>query len=249
MVIHQGAHGFETAADDYERARPDYPASAVGWLVQQLDLRPGRAVLDLAAGTGKLTRLLVPTGARVIAVEPVPGMRARLAGALPELDAYDGIAEAIPLDDASVDAVTVAQAFHWFDGDRALAEIYRVTRPGSRLAVIYNRRPLEHPTHAALEEILRAYRGHAPAHLTGRWREAFTRTRAWAPVAEAELPHVQRLDRDGVVARIASTSFIAALPVDQRTHVLDQVRALAASWSEPVELPYVCELFAWSRLP
>jgi len=249
VEIHQGAHGFDEAAGNYDRARPDYPERAGGWLAKRLDLRPGRTVLDLAAGTGKLTQLLVRTGARVIAVEPVAGMRTRLGDALPEVELYAGTAEAIPLVSGSVDAVTVAQAFHWFDGDRALAEIHRVTRPGSRLAVVYNRRPLENPLQGALEAIVRPHRGDTPAHGSGRWQMAFARTSLWAAVEETELLHVQHLDREGVVARIASTSFIAALPDDQRAQLLEQVRALVANRPEPVELPYVCELFAWERVP
>ncbi len=249
MEIHQAARGFDAAADVYDRARPGYPGVAVGWLSERLGLSPGRAVLDLAAGTGKLTRLLVRTGVEVIAVEPATRMRARLADALPGVELYDGTAEAIPLAGGSVDAVTVAQAFHWFDGERALAEIHRVTRPGSRLAVVYNRRPLEHPLQAALEAILRPVRGDTPAHRSGRWREAFTRTSLWEPVEEAELPHVQHLGHEGVVARVASTSFVAALPVDQRAQLLEQVRAVVAGHPEPLELPYVCELFVWERVP
>ena len=112
MAIHPSAHGFQTAAGDYERARPDYSDEAGGWLAEQLDLRPGRKVVDSAAGTGKLTRALVATGAKVVAVEPVAGMRERLAAALTGVELLDGVAEAIPLDDASVDAATVGQAFH-----------------------------------------------------------------------------------------------------------------------------------------
>ena len=249
MNVHETASkAWSESAEVYERARPGYPPEAIEFL-HKLGLGPDSDVLDLAAGTGKLTRALIAAGARVTAVEPLFAMRQMLLQRLPEATIMEGTAEDIPAEDASMDLVTVAQAFHWFDGDRALAEIYRVTRPASRLAVIYNRRPLEHPIQAALEEILRPYRGGAPAHLTGRWREAFTRTSLWAPAEEAELPHVQRLDRDGVLARIASTSFIAALPVDQRTQVLEQARALVADRSEPLELPYVCELFVWTRLP
>jgi SAM-dependent methyltransferase len=249
VAIHRTADSFETAAGDYERARPDYPNEAVQWLTERLDLRPGRTVLDLAAGTGKLTRLLAGTGARVVAVEPVAGMRARLADALPELELHDGTAEAIPLVDASVDAATVGQAFHWFDGDQALAEIHRVAQKDSRLAVVYNRRPLDDPLQAALEAILRPHRGDTPSYRSGRWREAFTRTRLWAPVEETELRHRQRLDRDGVVARIASTSFVAALPSKRRVELLGEVRALVTDRPEPIELPYVCELFVWQREP
>jgi ubiquinone/menaquinone biosynthesis C-methylase UbiE len=249
VAIHPSAQGFQTSAGDYERARPDYPDEAGRRLAERLDLRPGRKVVDIAAGTGKLTRVLVATGASVVAVEPVEGMRERLAAVLPDVELLDGVAEAIPLEDASVDAATVGQAFHWFDGDRALTEIHRVAREGSLLAVVYNRRPLEDPLQAALDGILRPLRGQTPAHRSGQWRDAFARTRLWTPVQEAELPHVQLLDREGVVARAASTSFIAELPSDLRADVLDQVRALVKGRSEPIELPYVCELFVWERLP
>ena len=248
MAIHPSAQGFQAAAGDYERARPDYPDDAGSWLAEHLDLRADRKVVDIAAGTGKLTRLLLATGATVLAVEPVAGMRERLAAGLPEVELLDGVAEQIPLNDASVDAATVGQAFHWFDGDRALAEIHRVTRKGSRLAVVYNRRLLDHPLQAALEAIMQPLRAQTPAHRSGQWREAFARTRLWAPVVEAELAHLQLLDRPGVVARVASTSFIAKLPSDQRDDVLDQVQAVVKDRAEPIELPYICELFVWRRL-
>ena len=248
VAIHRSAQFFDAAADDYERARPDYPDQALAWLADRLGLRPGRTVLDLAAGTGKLTRLLIRTGARVVAVEPVAGMRARLTGWLPDDDVLAGTAEDLPLTAGSVDAATVAQAFHWFDGDRALAEIHRVTRVGSRLAVVYNRRPLDHPLQAAIETVMAPHRGDTPSQRTGRWREAFDRSRRWVPREELLLPHVDRLDREGLVARVASTSFIAGLPAERRDEVRDQVRALVAALPEPVELPYVCELFLWDRL-
>jgi SAM-dependent methyltransferase len=249
VSIHPSAQFFAPAAGDYERARPDYPEDAGRWLADRLDLRAGRKVMDIAAGTGKLTRLLVPTGASVVAVEPVAGMRSRLRQALPGVQLLDGLAEKIPLQDASVDAATVGQAFHWFDGERALREIHRVVRARGRLAVVYNRRQLEHPVHAALEEIIRPRRGETPAHGSGRWREAFGRTQLWAPVEDIELPHVQLLDREGVVARVASISFIAGLSSDRRAEVLDQVRALVNERSAPIKLPYICELFVWRRLP
>ena len=121
--IKDAALGFDRNADAYEAARPSYPAEAVAHIVGHGGIGPGRRVLDLAAGTGKLTRLLVPTGAEVVAVEPVAGMRDRLVAALPDVEVHDGTAEALPFDDGSVDAVTVAQAFHWFDAPVALAEI------------------------------------------------------------------------------------------------------------------------------
>jgi SAM-dependent methyltransferase len=248
VAIHPSAHGFHTAADDYDRGRPDYPDEAGRWLADRLDLRSGRTVLDIAAGTGKLTRVLAATGATVVAVEPVAEMRSRLTAALPGVAALEATAEDLPLRNGSVDAATVGQAFHWFDGDKALAEIHRVVRPGGRLAVVYNRRTLDDPIHAGIEAIISPLRGTTPAHRTGRWRNAFDRTALWAPVEELEFTHLQELDRDGLVARVASTSFIAGLPHDDRARVLDQVAGLISEDAERIELPYVCELFLWQRV-
>jgi SAM-dependent methyltransferase len=248
MPIHRAAQHFDAAAEDYERARPGYPDDALIWLTGRLDLRPGRTVLDLAAGTGKLTRRLTGTGARVIAVEPVPGMRARLQGVLDPADVLDGTAERIPLPDASVDAVTVAQALHWFDPERAPREIHRVTRPGGRLAVIYNRRLLDDPVQAGLEAIISPHRGDTPAQTSGRWREGLVRSRLWAPAERHELAHAQGLSHEGVVSRALSTSFISGLPGAERDRVAAQVRELVAGLPEPVPLPYACELSVWDRL-
>ena len=148
MIHESAARGFARAPADYERGRPDYPAEAIAWLAQALALGPGRRVLDLAAGTGKLTRALAATGAEVVAVEPVDEMRAFI-----EAEALAGTAEAIPLPAAAVDAVTVGQAFHWFRGDEALAEIHRVLRPHGRLGLVWNLRDSANPFMAALSEL------------------------------------------------------------------------------------------------
>src|SRR5262249_50970017 len=116
-------------------------------------------VLDLAAGTGKLTRDLVPSGARVIAVEPLDEMREHLVRLLADVEALGGTAEDIPLEDGSVDAVVCAQAFHWFDPERALPEIHRVLRPGGGLALLYNSRDLSDHVQKKLDDLLEAYRG------------------------------------------------------------------------------------------
>jgi ubiquinone/menaquinone biosynthesis C-methylase UbiE len=115
---HPDSRAFELVADLYERVRPGYPPEAVHWLAERLDLRSGRIVLDLGAGTGKLTRALVETGAEVLAVEPGDAMRAELERVLPQVQALRGSAESIPLPDGSVDAITAAQAFHWFPSTR-----------------------------------------------------------------------------------------------------------------------------------
>jgi ubiquinone/menaquinone biosynthesis C-methylase UbiE len=225
MGLHPAASGgFARAAEAYERGRPGYPAAAVDFLAARLRLERGRTVVDLAAGTGKLTRPLLATGADVVAVEPVAEMRAALpAGA----HVLDGTAEAIPLAAASADAVTVAQAFHWFDGDAALAEIHRVLRRGGPLALVWNRRRMDDPLNQAVEELVAPYRGHTPALRTNAWRAAFERTELFGPLEAHAFPNEQSLDADGLADRVASISFIAALDDAERTHVLRAVRALA----------------------
>lgn len=237
MVHRAAATGFARSVEAYERGRPDYPPEALEHLARELDLRSERTVLDLAAGSGKLTRGLARLGCEVIAVEPVDEMRAAIGDAARTLA---GTAEAIPLPDASVDAVTVAQAFHWFDGPVALAEIARVLRPGGALALIWNRRPRESSElHAAIGAIIDPYHGETPAHGTDRWRGTF----AGHELVEWQWPWAQTLDADGLAACFASVSFIAALDEPERGEILARVRALAADG--PVEVPYVCEIHLW----
>jgi SAM-dependent methyltransferase len=216
--------GYARSVPAYERGRPGYPPAAVDFLAARLRLAPGRTVVDLAAGTGKLTRPLLATGADVVAVEPVAEMRAVLpAGAR----ALDGTAEAIPLTSASTDAVAVAQAFHWFDGDAALAEIHRVLRPGCALALVWNRRRMDDPLNQALEELMAPYRGHTSTFHTGAWRAAFERTKLFGPLEKRVFANPQSLAADQLVDRIASVSFIAMLDEKERTKVLRAVRALS----------------------
>jgi SAM-dependent methyltransferase len=222
-VIHDAAQrGFSRGAEAYQRGRPRYPEAAVAVLVSRLPA--GAPVLDLAAGTGMLTRSLVAAGLDVTAVEPVAEMRALLPDGV---RALDGTAEAIPLGDGSVDGVTVAQAFHWFDGDAALAEIHRVLRPDGLLGLFWNRRIEDDPVNLALDELLAPYRGETPTHAFDSWRPAFERTTLFDPLEEHEFPNEQHLDADGIEARVASSSFVAGLESEERRRVLERARALA----------------------
>jgi SAM-dependent methyltransferase len=235
-VIHRAAsEGFSRSAGAYERGRPEYPAAAIDVLVSEL--RTGARVLDLAAGTGKLTRPLVAVGLEVIAVEPVAEMRAVLPASV---RALDGTAEAIPLDAAAVDAVTVGQAFHWFDGDAALAEIHRVLKPGGLLALVWNVRVEDDPVNRALDDLLEPYRAGTPAHRWSAWRGAFERTRLFGPLEQHEFASEQRLDAAGMEARVASISFIAALDAPERERVVERARALVGEGT--VVVPYRTEV-------
>jgi SAM-dependent methyltransferase len=248
MSVHPSAQGFNRAADVYERVRPGYPREALDWLVLELDLRAGRTVVDLAAGTGKLTRLLVATGARVIAVEPADGMLAVLRSEVPEAEAITGTAEQIPLPDASADALLVAQAFHWFANDRALAEIHRVLRPGGTFALVWNRRDLTAPAHAALESAMAPWKGDTPRHRDGDWRLAMESTPLFEPLGDHELPNDQELAPGGLAERAASTSFIAALPEDTRREALAELEQFEAGAPQPIVLPHTTELLAFQRV-
>jgi SAM-dependent methyltransferase len=235
------AEGFARSADAYDRGRPGYPEPAIRHLV---GLLPAHAVvLDLAAGTGKLTRPLLEAGVRVIAVEPVAEMRAALP---PDARALDGTAEAIPLERGAVDAVTVGQAFHWFEGDVALAEIARVLRPGGSLALLWNRRVDEAPVNRAIEELLAPYRADVPTHRGDAWRGAFARRPEFGPLEERVFENLQELDADGLEARVGSISFIASREPEERAQVLSRARALAGEGV--VEVPYRTQVLVCRRL-
>ena len=245
------ASGFGAGADDYERGRPSYPDDAVAWLVAELGIEAPSVVVDLAAGTGKLTRLLVPTGARMVAVEPVAAMRDQLVRTCPEVTVVEGTAEATGLPDGSADAVTVAQAFHWFDPVAASAEIARVLRPGGHLGIVFNERDAREPWVAELSRLIRWDERE-------RWRVPYTVEVDWAatlaasgpqfePAARYDTTYRQPMDADTLVARVLSTSYLAVLPAAERARLADDVRALAEPLGPTFELPYVTVAYAACR--
>jgi SAM-dependent methyltransferase len=241
------ASGFAQAADAYERGRPGYPAEAIDWIAERLGLREGRDVLDLAAGTGKLTRALVPTGARVIAVEPIDEMREQLFAALPDVDAFDGTAESIPLPDESVDAVTCGQAFHWFRAEQAFHEIHRVLRPGGGLALVWNMRDLSDPLQARIQEILLPIGAEVASHRDIAPEMLIATSGLFGPVETRTWPYEQHLSRAHLVDRIASVSYVAVLDPDARADVLSRVLEEADGLPEPIRIPYTTEVFAADR--
>jgi SAM-dependent methyltransferase len=246
MSVHPAVAGFARAADVYERARPEYPPQAVAWLVDRLELRLGRAVVDVAAGTGKLTRLLVPSGARVVGVEPLAEMRAQLREAVPGVEALEGTAEALPLGDSSADAITVAAAFHWFCAGDALAEFARVLRPGGRLAIVYNLRDPESELQQELSRMLELHGGTRIAWMRGIDTGAILEESGLFGSPEyAEFRHEQRFDADGLVERVASISYVALLEGREREEFLAQVRELGERQAaSPFAFPYVTKIWA-----
>jgi SAM-dependent methyltransferase len=224
------ATGFDKEAGPYDRARPSYPDDAVAWIAENLRFEPSRTVADVAAGTGKLTRLLVPFGASIVAVEPIDGMRAGLRQNVPEVVAVAGTAEALPFADESLDAITVAQAFHWFDAAAALREFGRVLAPRGRLALVWNARDRTAPLVDAIWSIMDRVERDAPWRAHDEWHEsAFVETGFFGPLHEATFANAQLLSPEGMVERVQSVSHVAVLPRDEQEKVLDEVRSVLAT--------------------
>lgn len=225
-------------ADAYERGRPEYAAAVVGALAAELELAPGAPVLDLAAGTGKLTRRLVTAGFDVVAIEPQASLRDRLRDAIGAERVREGYAEAIPLPDASVDVVTVADAFHWFDHAQALAEIRRVLTPGGGLAVLSTVPDWSGASWADElgNEVVRLRPQHP--HFDGPpWQEAVRAAGGWTPPREIRVTTSQRVRPEQIVDHVASISWVAGLPEDRRAEWLAHVTALVESGETPAEMP------------
>ncbi len=227
------ASSFGRAAGAYRRARPGYPAEAARWLVPESAAR----VLDLAAGTGKLTERLLTLGVKVVAVEPDDAMRAQLVDAAPGAVALSGRADDIPLQDGAVDAVVVAQAWHWFDPATALPEIARVLRPGGRLGVAWNVRDHRVAWVDRYTEII--HRGdtldpfHGEPTLDDRFGELEQATFEWR----------HRMPVEDLATLAASRSNVLTLPEDERAELLAEIADLARTHPDlagrdVVEMPY-----------
>lgn len=245
--------GNRGSVEAYESARPSYPAEAVAYLVGYGEIGPGTQVVDLAAGTGKLTRLLVPSGAEVVAVEPVAAMRDQLVESVPGLEVLDGTAEALPFPDDSLDVITTAQAFHWFDPPAAVAEMARVLKPGGSLFLVWNQRDKGTDWVEQFGDLLDVdpelarpydlyydvdYAAVVEQAQPGRFHHVGTYRHRWE----------QPCDEDLLVARAASVSVVGALPEDRRRVVLDRVRQLVRTHPDLAgrawfSMPYVTEVW------
>jgi SAM-dependent methyltransferase len=241
--IHEtAAAGYAVGADTYVKGRPEYPAGLLDWLRTEAGIGDGTSVVDLGAGTGKFTRLLIASGASVIAVEPVPEMLERLESSNPAAKGLLGTATHIPLPDASQDAVVCAQAFHWFASRDALTEIARVLKPGGRLALVWNLRDAQVPWVARMDAIVDRHEGDVPRFYKGTWRDAFPHP-SFTALKERQFAnaHVGSAD-DVIVKRALSTSFISALPDDERQRVArslhDLIAAEPALQQAMVSVPY-----------
>lgn len=237
----QFASAFDDAAQEYERGRPRYPSEAIDSLIRELRLERRNVVVDLAAGTGKLTRDLTRCFDEVVAVEPLAAMREQLARAVPSARVLEGTAERMPLADASADAIFVAQAFHWFDGRRALDEMARVLKPAGGLALLWNTTPWERREGAwfrLLDDLLERSRADLSVmrrHGSGKWREAFDGERRFGPLRAATFDNTQRMSHDEFLANLASRSYIARLDPPARRELHEESSDLLRRPGAPTE--------------
>ena len=237
------AASFDRAADVYERARPEYPEDAVDWLIP-----PGaKTVLDLGAGTGKLTRALAARGLDVIAVDPSPKMLAQLSKSLPGAVVREGTAEDIPLADASVDAIFAAQAWHWADQDVALPSVARVLKPGGTLGLIWNIRDESTPWVKRLSEIVHSSNAEIFVE-QGKIQQG-----PFVEIETAEFTWTQEFDRTRLLELVRSRSYFITAPAGEQQRILDGVDHLLTTDPELAAadhwtMPYVTRAFRM-RLP
>lgn len=246
VTIHPNALAFANVAAAYERGRPDYPHELLDWMGQRGDLGADRCVVDLGAGTGKLSRLLVGHGARVIAVEPLAEMRAELEAIVPQAEVVAGNAESMPLGDGVVDVVTCGQSFHWFANDRALAEIARVLRPRGVLMLVWNNRDDSDPLQKRLSELVDPSRGETPSQSSFAWRDVLAAAPSFEAEGELKVTMSQLVDRAILLDRVESMSFVAALAGPRRVELLAEVASLVPVLGS-VELRYITEAYAYRR--
>jgi SAM-dependent methyltransferase len=238
VSLHPLAERFASLADVYEHGRPDYAPAVVGALAAELGLAPDARVLDLAAGTGKLSRALVSAGLDVVAVEPHARLRERLSSGIGADRVREGVAEAIPLEDGSVDAVTVADGFHWFDQPPALAEIGRVLHPRGGLAVLttvpdWSGTSWAHEVGTMMQDL----RPQHPFFDGPPWQDSVRAADGWTNPRDVRVTTSQPTDPSRIVDYIASMSFVAALPDDERRDWLGKVARLVEAGETPAELP------------
>ena len=237
-----GRSGFATGADRYERARPGYSDEATNHVLDALGIGPSTRVLDIGAGTGKLTRVLVAAGASVVASEPSASMRTTFADVLPGTPQVGATAEQLPFADNSFDAVTVAQAFHWFDAPRALAEFARIHRSDGSLALMWNERDESDPVVAELTRLSK-WDVHQPYPVGMDFGSVIDACGFFGPVDRTLFRFNQKLDRRTFVEQVESRSYIAVLPEARRRAILEDITVLAAGLSEPILLPYIADTF------
>jgi SAM-dependent methyltransferase len=234
---------FESVnATDYDELRPTYAPAAVGWVAERASLRPGSLVVDLAAGTGQLSRRFASLGVRVVAVEPAANMRAIIGSNQPEVTTVAGNAEAIPLRDGVADAVVVGNAFHHFDTDASFNEIRRVLRADGSLGLFWawplEEQHLTYPGLREIDEIVERTRGASTIATAYRsWAEVPATVDGFSAFERREFPTVHGLRSARLADLYATSSDIASLPPASRLKLLARIREISLGLPEGLELP------------
>jgi SAM-dependent methyltransferase len=240
--VSERARSFETVAAEYERHRPEYPEDALRWAAEQLGLETHARVLDVGAGTGKLTRGLVALGLDVLAVEPGAPMLEQLRAAVPEAEALEGSAESIPLSDASIDAAFAGQAYHWFDREQAMPELHRVIRGGGGVALLWNWWDERDPLQRELGAIV-GYAGHRPYA-----DEALPGAPWFREVGRTVVESAEESSPEAVTSHLATTSMFLTMGADEREHRLAEVREVASRYGDRFSVPRQTYVFAFERV-
>jgi SAM-dependent methyltransferase len=233
----------------YVRGRPDYPVEIEAWLRDDLGLGEGKVAVDLGSGTGKFLPRLMATGARIIAIEPLPQMRSHLIALHPQIDAREGRAQAIPLADGAVDAVICAQCFHLFATVEALGEIRRVLKPGGAFGPVWNHRDAAVPWVASIIEVMAPYEHEIPHYESREWQKLFP-AEGFSPLRERRFANFQTGSPENVIIdRVLSVHSIAKLPREARNRVISSIREVIARSPELAEkrqITFPNQTFAYS---
>ncbi|MBI4445325.1 MAG: methyltransferase domain-containing protein [Acidobacteria bacterium] len=247
--IHETAiRGYTSSADCYERARPEYPAALLDYLTDTFLLSGEQRVLELGAGTGKFTRLLLRSNSKIVVLEPVPPMQKQFRLVLPSTPLLSGIAERLPIKSQSIDLVCSAQSFHWFQVTNAAEEIHRVLKPHGKLVLVWNVRDERFAWVRRMSELMAPFQGTTPRYHSGEWKRVLESLGLFSPLQLVQFHHCHSASPELVLERIASVSFVAALDVKNKTRLLESMRQMMQTHPETagktvLEMPYRTDLF------
>ena len=237
--------GFTNGAI-YEAGRPGYPQAVVDLFATLLELTPGVRVLDLGAGTGKLTRQIFALGVSIVAVEPSADMREQFAHQLPDVPVFKGTGELIPITDNAVDVVLIAQAFHWFEPAKAIPEIHRVLAPGGRIGLVWNERDERVGWVHDLSVAMR-WPERQPYQVGMDFRPILASTGHFVNIERHQFMFGQTLDHATLLQRVQSTSYISAMQESERAALMSAVKQVVNMLPEHIVLPYVTDAYVGWR--